>query len=97
MDILKFAEQDRLIIIEFTSPICTKCENIKPFLKKLQEVYEGRLSFKEINVIDDFPTAKYYYIRILPTFIFIKDGIAQFRFDGFKSENHFEKTVRTYL
>ena len=97
MDILEFAEQDKLVIIEFTSSICTKCENIKPFLKKLQEAYEGKLSIKEINAIDDFPTAEHYSIRDLPTFIFIKDGTAQFRLNSFKSENHFEKAVRTHL
>ncbi len=97
MEILNFAQQDKLVIVEFTSSICTTCDNIKPFLKKIEEIYKEKLVIKEVDAINNFEVAEHYSIKDLPTFIFIKDDSAIFRINGFRDENNFEKAVRTYL
>jgi len=97
VDIKKLANPDKLIIVEFWSTICILCEKIRPFLTKLEKIYNEKFSIVRVDAIDDYSTAEYYNIKELPTFIFIKDNELIFRMNGFKSESNFEKTVRTYL
>ena len=97
MNILKYAQPDRLVIIEFTSPVCTVCDNIKPFLQKLKNAYQNKFTIVEVDAIANFSTAEQLFIQDLPTFIFLKDNKLVDRINGFIGENKFEKIVRIYI
>ena len=97
MDIKRFSNPHKLVIIEFWSNACIPCEKIKPFLEKLEEIYREKLSITYINIANNLSTVEKYNIKDIPTFIFIKNQELIFRINGFKDNNHFEKVIREYL
>lgn len=65
---------ERAIIIEFSSPSCAPCRLIEPSLKKVADDHPGRVKIIKVNVNESPKTSSKYLVRSVPTLLFMKNG-----------------------
>ncbi|MDP5102800.1 MAG: thioredoxin family protein [Erythrobacter sp.] len=66
-----------VVVVTFTAEWCRPCQNVRQTLSKLAAEYQGRVTFRELNVDDNAELALNYNIRNLPAIRFYKDGSSQ--------------------
>jgi Thioredoxin domain-containing protein len=59
-------------IVYFFSPSCHACKSITPVIQSMKL---GHKNIFDINVADNFDTAKIFGIKATPTTIMVKDGV----------------------
>lgn len=62
------------VVIDFFATWCGPCKAMAPRLHAIEEEYEGRVSFYEVNVEEEADFSNEYKIRSLPTLVYIKGG-----------------------
>lgn len=72
------------VIIDCYTTWCPPCKQMKPIFEKLAEQYEAEYLFLEVNIEDAPDFVQLYQIQSLPTFLFIKDGVAVDRVMGYQ-------------
>ncbi len=45
-------KSDDLVVVEFWSPICPYCNMIEPIYQELSKMYNSRLKFAKLNVVE---------------------------------------------
>lgn len=67
-------EQGLPMVIDFYVSWCSPCEKMAPIVESLAKEYEGRVIVGKCNVEIDDELPTMFYIRNVPTILFIKDG-----------------------
>lgn len=67
-------EQGLPVVIAFTTSWCSPCERMMPIVESLAKEYEGRVIVGKCNVENDDELPAMFYIRNVPTILFIKSG-----------------------
>ena len=92
--------QDQPVILEFTTPTCGVCKEMKPLVKRLEEDYEGTVRFVVLDtqsdmgraLLDDFP------VEYVPSFYLMIDKDTQFEhFEGQVPEQAFRAMIEQML
>jgi thioredoxin 1 len=85
------------VLVEFWSPVCTVCEKAEVYLRKLEQVYQNKITITRINIDSATQLIDIYSIRKLPTFVIFKNSIELARVVGFKNEIELEREVRKHI
>ncbi len=81
------------VFVHFQAPWCGICRLISPVLASVQADWPTPLKIVEINADANLKLANHYQLQTLPTLIYIQDGQALHRIEGFKSR----ESLRTLL
>ena len=94
----------KTIIVDFWSPTCVPCRQIEPSLSKLKysfrkiaRTYKNQAKVVKVNVNESPKTSSRYYVRGLPTLIFIKDGSVKTQITGAVNPNQIEQTLQKVI
>jgi thioredoxin 1 len=84
---LKTAKAEgRIVMLELGSIGCIPCEQMKPVMARLSEIYKGRLDVVFVDVKKDHVTARRYGVYMIPVQVFLdKKGKEFHRHIGFYS------------
>ncbi len=87
----------KTIIVDFWSPTCVPCRQIEPSLEKIARTYKNQAKVVKVNVNESPKTSSRYYVRGLPTLIFIKDGSVKTQITGAVNPNQIEQTLQKVI
>lgn len=60
-------------LIDFYADWCGPCIAMKPVFEEVEKQFEGKVTFKKVNVDSDPSEAQKYGIMSIPTFVIVKD------------------------
>jgi len=85
-------------MVDLGSTTCIPCKMMDPVLKNLRKEYKGRAAVFFININEDEHAARKYGLRAIPTQIFYdKNGVEQWRHEGFLSQELSAKQIDKLL
>ena len=67
-------EQGLPMVIDFYASWCSPCQKMMPIVESLAKEYKGRVIVGKCNVDNDDELPAWFYIRNVPTILFIKNG-----------------------
>ena len=70
---------------KFYAEWCGPCKMLTPLMEKIKPSYSD-VSFRDINIDEEFEVAQKYFVRSVPTVIIEKDGKEVGRYAGLQSE-----------
>ena len=86
-------------VLYFTADWCGPCWTTTPILERLAKTYQHqpKLTIGQVNV-DVYPEiAKRFFIRIVPTVLYIKNGVEQRRKKGVNTYDDYEQQLQQLL
>ena len=63
-----------LELIDFYADWCGPCKVMAPIFEELEKEYQGKVTFKRVDVEAEGELAAKYGIMSIPTFVLIKEG-----------------------
>ncbi len=63
-----------LEIIDFYADWCGPCQIMKPIFEEIEPSYEGKVTFKKVDVEAEGEMAQKFGVMSIPTFVILKDG-----------------------
>lgn len=63
-----------LEIIDFYADWCGPCQIMKPIFEEIEPDYEGKITFKKVDVEAEGEMAQKFGVMSIPTFVILKDG-----------------------
>ena len=69
-------------IVDFWSPACIPCRQIEPGLEKIAADYSASVKILKVNVEESPGISSRYFVRGLPTLLFIKNGSVMSQITG---------------
>ncbi|MCU0285654.1 MAG: thioredoxin family protein [Acidobacteria bacterium] len=90
-------DDQKAIIVDFWSPTCAPCMQLEPGLKKIASTYRSRVKVLKVNVNDCPRTSSKYFIRGLPTLLFIKNGNVKTQMVGAVSSKMIEQKLQEVI
>jgi len=82
-----------MIIVDFWAPTCTPCRLMEPGLEKIAANHQENVMVLKVNVNECPKTSSRFFVRTLPTLLFIKDGQVKTQIVGAVNPNQIEKTL----
>ena len=70
---------------KFYAEWCGACKMLTPLMEKIKPSYSD-VSFRDINIDEEFEVAQKYFVRSVPTVIIEKNGEEVGRYSGLQSE-----------
>lgn len=67
-------EQGLPMVVDFYASWCSPCQKMMPIVESLAKEYKGRVIVGKCNVDNDDELPAWFYIRNVPTILFIKNG-----------------------
>ncbi len=91
----KAKAEGRIVMLELGSVGCIPCENMKPVMAKLSDVYKGKLDVIFIDVRKDHDTARRFRVFMIPVQVFLdKNGREFHRHIGFYPYEEIEAMLK---
>lgn len=84
---------DKAILVDFWSPTCSPCKQLEPGLHKIASIYGNQVRVLKVNVNDSPRTSSRFFVRGLPTLLFIKNGSVRTQMVGAVSQQQIEKKL----
>ena len=69
-------------LVDFHADWCEPCKQVKPLIKKLAQMYRGRLKVCQVEVDSEPDLCAQYGIQSIPTIILLRDGAVVSSFVG---------------
>jgi thioredoxin 1 len=88
-----FIKTDRILIVDFWAPTCMPCRLMEPGLEKIAANHQDNVQVLKVNVNDSPKTSSRFFVRTLPTLLFIKNGQVKTQIIGAVNPNQIEKTL----
>jgi thioredoxin 1 len=88
-----FIKANRMIIVDFWAPTCMPCRLMEPGLEKIAASHQESVKILKVNVNESPKTSSRFFVRTLPTLLFIKDGEVKTQIIGAVNPNQIEKTL----
>jgi len=88
-----YIQTDRTIIVDFWAPTCMPCRLMEPGLEKIAASHQEKVKVLTVNVNENPKTSSRYFVRTLPTLLFIKDGQVRTQIIGAVNPMQIEKTL----
>lgn len=94
--VLKEAQSsEKLVLLELSSPTCSTCRRMQPYLQEIEVEYADKVVIKTIDVASRTDVAKRFGVTAIPTQVFIdKLGNEYFKHVGYFSKNEILKVLR---
>ncbi|KEH38745.1 thioredoxin [Medicago truncatula] len=70
---------ETLVLVEFYAPWCASCKGVHSKMVELANDYAGAVKFFKLNVDDNRLAPYAYWIQVLPTVLFFKNGEHRYR------------------
>jgi len=86
-------KNNRMIIVDFWAPTCMPCRLMEPGLEKIAANHQDNVKVLKVNVNESPKTSSRFFVRTLPTLLFIKDGQVKTQIVGAVNPNQIEKTL----
>jgi thioredoxin len=88
-----FIKANRILIVDFWAPTCMPCRLMEPGLERIAASHQENVKVLKVNVNESPKTSSRYFVRTLPTLLFIKDGQVKTQIVGAVNPNQIEKTL----
>ena len=86
-------KNNRMIIVDFWAPTCMPCRLMEPGLEKIAAAYQENVRVLKVNVNESPKTSSRFFVRTLPTLLFIKDGLVKTQLVGAVNPQQIEQTL----
>jgi thioredoxin 1 len=86
-------KNNRMIIVDFWAPSCAPCRLMEPGLEKIAANHQENVKVLKVNVNECPKTSSRFFVRTLPTLLFIKDGLVKTQIVGAVNPKQIEKTL----
>jgi len=83
----------KTIIVDFWAPTCNPCKLMEPGLEKIAADYQENVKVLKVNVNESPVTSSRFFVRSLPTLLFIKNGLVKTQIIGAANPGQIEKTL----
>ena len=90
-------DNKKAIIVDFSSPTCAPCRALEPSLKKIASDHGGQVKIIKINVNESPRTSSRFFVRSLPTLLFLKNGSVMSQITGAVPKAQIEAKLREIL
>lgn len=77
---------ERPVVVDFWAPWCMPCRAMEPALKRVEQMYHGKVDLWRINTDENPELARELGIMGIPTMIAFKDGVQIARHTGGQSD-----------
>jgi thioredoxin 1 len=88
-----FMRSDSTVIVDFWAPTCMPCRLMEPSLEKIAAAHPDNVTVIKVNVNESPRTSSRFFVRTLPTLLFIKDGKVKTQIIGAVNPSQIEKTL----
>jgi thioredoxin 1 len=88
-----FIKTDHMVIVDFWAPTCMPCRLMEPGLEKIAANHQNNVKVLKVNVNESPKTSSRFFVRTLPTLLFIKDGQVKTQIVGAVNPTQIEKTL----
>jgi thioredoxin 1 len=88
-----FIKENHMIIVDFWAPTCMPCRLMEPSLEKIAANHQETVKVLKVNVNESPKTSSRFFVRTLPTLLFIKDGQVKTQIIGAVNPHQIEKTL----
>lgn len=85
-----------LVLVVFWAGTCEACLEAEKTIERLDKAYPNTVFFR-LNIDEDPELAEKNNVKILPTFVYIKDGRIQGRIEGFRKNFDIERKIRELM
>ncbi len=62
-----------LELLDFYADWCGPCQVMKPIFTEIEKSYEGKVTFKSVDVEQNVEMARKFGVMSIPTFVLVKD------------------------
>ena len=93
----EFVEKYPLSIIDFWASWCAPCKAMSPRLRRLSNIYKGKVAFGKLNTQENQEIAKKYKIFGIPHLIFFRYGKKISSMTGLKSVGNIKEVIEKNL
>jgi len=93
----EFIKKYPLSIIDFWAPWCAPCKSMAPRLRRLSNIYKGKVAFGKINTQENQKIAKKYKIMGIPHLGFFRYGKKISSITGLKSVGDIKEVIDKIL
>jgi thioredoxin 1 len=90
-------ETSNVVIIDFMAEWCGPCKMQDPVIEEMKKKFEGKATFKKIDVDKEGELADKYNVMAIPTLIIEKNGNVFKKYVGLTSSKELEKTINDAL
>jgi thioredoxin 1 len=90
-------DDQKAIIVDFWSPTCIPCQQLEPRLERIASSYHSKVKVLKVNVDDSPKTSSKYFVRGLPTLLFIKNGNVKTQMVGAINQNMIEEKLQEVI
>ncbi|MCX6557923.1 MAG: thioredoxin domain-containing protein [Candidatus Aminicenantes bacterium] len=88
-----FMNGAKMLIVDFWAPTCAPCKLMDPGLEKIAASYPEKVRVVKVNVNENPLTSSRFFVRSLPTLLFIKNGLVKTQLVGAVNPSQIEKTL----
>jgi len=92
-----FIRKYPLSVIDFWAPWCAPCKAMAPRLRRLSNIYRGKVAFGKINIQNYKDISKKYKIMGIPNLIFFRFGKKVASITGIKSVGNIKDVIEDIL
>ena len=92
-DFESYIQTGRTVIVDFWAPTCMPCRLMEPGLEKIAASHQESVKVLKVNVNENPKTSSRFFVRTLPTLLFIKDGKVRTQIVGAVNPNQIEKAL----
>lgn len=92
-----FIEKYPLSIVDFWASWCIPCKTMAPRIRRLANIYKGKVAFGKIDTQKNKDIAKNFQIIGIPQLIFFKYGKKVSGINGVKSIGYIKKVIENHL
>jgi len=93
----KFIKKYPLSIVDFWASWCIPCKTMAPRLRRLANIYKGKVAFGKIDTQKNKDITKNFQIIGIPQLIFFKYGKKVTSITGVKSIGYIKKVIENHL
>ena len=93
----EFIEKYPLSIIDFWASWCAPCKAMSPRLRRLSNIYKGKVAFGKLDIQKNKDIAKKYKILGIPHLVFFSNGKKILSIRGLKTVNEIKDVIENIL
>lgn len=85
------------VILDFSAPWCGPCKMLDPIVEQLAQEWQGKATFRQVNVDENSNLAMQYGVMGVPTLILFVNGEAVQRITGYQPKDKIIAKFGSYL